>query len=674
MRALALLVLAAAVLAAGARAQGAAPPYDDFANMGKRYAADPEYVIAEVHTYVREQPTTDPFYGLALVHLAGHYEAQRDYPRALAYLGRAERLARATGADSTLAPALTTRASIAYEEGEVADAVRHFREAATAYRRADDELGWASANHGLGLVYYDLGDYERATPAFEAFAEAAERAGRGTVRALALGWLSAVRHRLGDGAGALALADEALGVERLNRQSRPALLARRARALLLLGRTAEAGDAAEECLPITAERENRTDEADCLGALGLAAAREGRTEAARDVVARIEAIADAEGDGSTPLVGPIPNDLAELRLAIARAESDPAAEALALQHLLDLRTETDRRTRAAALAVATVEFGNEARELEVELAQEREAAAEERAGRLRAWLVGGGIALALLVALAAALARTARLRRRANALLAERAAEVERQRAEAEAALARSERLLGEREVLLREVHHRVKNNLQVVASLVNLQADTVRDEAALAALRQMRGRVEALALVHRWLHGDGDLRTVDAAGYVGELGRLLAASYAWSGSDVRVETDVAPVALDADTAVPLGLATSELIANALEHAFEKGEAGRVRLRFGPDGRGHLALVVEDSGAGLPPGLTAPPADSLGLQLASDLALQLGGTFEMGRSDALGGARFALRFPDPSFGDGASEREDLEPAASAEHDLLQPAG
>ena len=174
-----------------------------------------------------------------------------------------------------------------------------------------------------------------------------------------------------------------------------------------------------------------------------------------------------------------------------------------------------------------------------------------------------------------------RIRRRANAALAQKNAEVE-------AALERTARLLAEREVLLREVHHRVKNNLQVVASLVHLHARTLDDPAALAALRQMRGRVEAMALVHRRLYGEGDLRTVRAPAYLGELVDLLAGTYAAGNGWVEAEAEVAPVALGVDAAVPLGLAVAELVANAYEHAFPDGRDGAVRVALGRTSRGRL--------------------------------------------------------------------------------------
>ncbi|MEM1116647.1 MAG: sensor histidine kinase [Bacteroidota bacterium] len=413
--------------------------------------------------------------------------------------------------------------------------------------------------------------------------------------------------------------------------------------LVAAGRPSEAADALESGLVRVREGELRDDVPEFLVVLSEAERLAGRLSAA--VGHAEEAVRAAEGMGSLGLG-------AEARGALAAALAATGDHRAAYEErvrLAGLRNVLQSRERADALADAEVRYEVDRRRREAEAAGQRAEIAELQTDRQRAWLVGSAVALVLLGALVAALWRTARLQRRANGLLTERAAEVDRQRAEVEAALDRTERLLGEREVLLREVHHRVKNNLQVVASLVNLQADGVGDGAAQAALRQMRARVEAMALVHRRLYDD-DLRTVDAAAYLGDLAGLLAGTYGWS--EAELETDLAPVVLDADTAVPLGLAAAELVANAFEHAFPAGGAGRVRLALSRE-VGRLRLVVEDDGVGLQEGLTGPPTGSLGLQLASDLAAQVGGAFEMGRSERLGGARFVVEVPAPR-GLGAS--------------------
>ena len=307
--------------------------------------------------------------------------------------------------------------------------------------------------------------------------------------------------------------------------------------------------------------------------------------------------------------------LSEARAALADALAAHGDHRAAYDERLRyeaLRDSLLGQEQAEALADAEVRYDVERHARAAEAERQRAELAELRMDRQRLLLAAAAIGLALLLTLAAALWRAARVRRQANTLLAAKNGEVE-------AALERTSRLLGEREVLLREVHHRVKNNLQVVASLVHLHARTLDDPAALAALRQMRGRVEAMALVHRRLYGEGDLRTVRAPAYLGELVDLLAGTYAAGKGWVEAEAEVAPVALGVDAAVPLGLAVAELVANAYEHAFPDGRGGAVRVALGrtseaASGDGvpaeRLRLVVEDDGVGLPEGLT-PPAHGL---------------------------------------------------------------
>ena len=619
----------------------------------------------------------------------GIYLMQGDYPRATRFTERAAATFAALGDPRGQADALVNLASIYRGVGRPADALR-------VHRRADAALAQTGPDarrlvvlnaSGRGHVLRDIGDPAGAAEQHLYALRLAERHGMKKDAATALLALHGLALERGDVARARAYARRARGeFEALgDEHSRLAVRLAEAETELRAGAPLRAA-AVYRAVAAEARADGRgSEEVRALRGLGRALAEGGRPRAAAAPLRRavrlarsgeaqvvlpslLTALARAEraaGAGAEALgyareavaaaaeTGDL-RALADARAALADAlvDTGDVGAAYAERVRYDaLRDSLAAREQADALADAEVRYDVGRRTRQAEAARSRAQIAELRVGRQRAWLAGGAAALALLAALAAALWRTARLRRRANRLLAERAAEVERGRAEAERALARTEHLLGEREVLLREVHHRVKNNLQVVASLVNLQGDAVADEEARAALRQMRARVDAMALVHRRLYGGDDLRTVDAADYLGDLAGLLEGTYA--RADVDLAADLDPVALDADTAVPLGLAAAELVANAFEHGVPTG--GHVRLSLVGRPGGRLVLAVEDSGPGLPPGLAAPPDGSLGLQLASDLALQLGGRLETGRSAALGGARLALDVPyaAPPTGGGA---------------------
>ena len=211
------------------------------------------------------------------------------------------------------------------------------------------------------------------------------------------------------------------------------------------------------------------------------------------------------------------------------------------------------------------------------------------------------------------------------------------ERLRAEAALRTS---LHEKEALLLEVHHRVKNNLQVISSLLRLEARRSTLPEVKNVLGEMQSRVASMALLHEILYRSGNLAQVDLASYLTRLGNQVARSMA--PGTVRLNLDVAPVRVELDQAVPCGLLVNELLSNALKHGFPEGRTGEVWLRLHPAGDGpQLRLEVLDTGVGLPDDFEARSANSLGLQLVRDLARQLHGALEILPGP---GARFALVF------------------------------
>ncbi len=199
---------------------------------------------------------------------------------------------------------------------------------------------------------------------------------------------------------------------------------------------------------------------------------------------------------------------------------------------------------------------------------------------------------------------------------------------------------LRDRELMLKEIHHRVKNNLQVVSSLLSLQARKSRDPEALQMFRESQSRVRSIALFHEKLYRSRDLGSVDAREYLRDLVEELARTFDVEGRvEHRVEAEA--LTLGVDVAVPLGLAVNELVSNSLKHAFGGRAAGRIEVLLRRSGE-RAALVVQDDGAGLPQGFDFAHSPSLGLQLVRSLAEQLGGTLSYA---SCAGARFELVFP-----------------------------
>jgi PAS domain S-box-containing protein len=199
-------------------------------------------------------------------------------------------------------------------------------------------------------------------------------------------------------------------------------------------------------------------------------------------------------------------------------------------------------------------------------------------------------------------------------------------------------RSLHQREVLLREVHHRVKNNLQVIISLLHLQSVRVHEKAALEALRDSQHRVRAMALVHEHLYRTGDLSHIPMANYIRGLAEALARSF--NVPQIQVAMEIEPFDLTIDQAVPCGLILAELITNAYKHAFPSGQSGQIRITATrAPGCDPILLRVADNGIGLRPEPTGRP---LGLTIVQDLTRQLRGTVALHHD---GGLQVEIRFP-----------------------------
>ena len=185
---------------------------------------------------------------------------------------------------------------------------------------------------------------------------------------------------------------------------------------------------------------------------------------------------------------------------------------------------------------------------------------------------------------------------------------------------------LKEKELLLKEIHHRVKNNLQIISSLLSLQTDNTASSDATASLKESQSRIKSMALIHEKLYRSKDLALIDFREYTESLIGSLAHSYVVRPG-VQFEVDIRDVSLDIDNAIPCGLIINELVSNSLKYAFTAKNAGTIRVSLKKEGE-QYKLVVSDDGAGLPAGVDFRNTTSLGLQLVVTLTEQLNGTIE----------------------------------------------
>ncbi len=199
---------------------------------------------------------------------------------------------------------------------------------------------------------------------------------------------------------------------------------------------------------------------------------------------------------------------------------------------------------------------------------------------------------------------------------------------------------LREKEVLLKEIHHRVKNNLQVVSSLLNLQSTSLRDPHVLALFKDSQNRIQSMALVHEMLYQSQNLSSISFRSYLDNLIGRIRGSYGTS-SPVALQLDADEAIVGIDTAIPCALLVNELVANALEHAFPDGRGGTVHVGLRAEADGSFTLRVSDDGIGLPASIDLESVESLGLRLVQALTRQLEGTLDFSRD---GGTTCTIRF------------------------------
>jgi len=211
-------------------------------------------------------------------------------------------------------------------------------------------------------------------------------------------------------------------------------------------------------------------------------------------------------------------------------------------------------------------------------------------------------------------------------------------RKRAEEALVRS---IKEKEVMLKEIHHRVKNNLQVVYSLLNLQAKGIADQTVRAMFEESKNRVSSMALIHERLYRSEDLAFIDFKEYLQRL--IVGIADTYNRRDIVINVDMEPLSLDINKGIPCGLIVNELASNSLKHAFPEGRNGKITLCINKNNAGQNILTIADNGIGFPAGIDFKNTSSLGMQLVTVLTGQLNGTIVLLREE---GTKFIITFPD----------------------------
>jgi two-component sensor histidine kinase len=200
---------------------------------------------------------------------------------------------------------------------------------------------------------------------------------------------------------------------------------------------------------------------------------------------------------------------------------------------------------------------------------------------------------------------------------------------------------LRQQEMLLREVHHRVKNNLQIILSLLDIRASSVQDPHIVEMFMDIQNRIISMALIHETLYQSGDLRMVNFGVYVRSLAEQIFHSYHVLPSRIALQIHADEVMLDTNQAIPCGLLLNELLSNCLKHAFPDERGGEIHIELRSDAAPQVTMIVRDTGIGLPAEVDSRHPETLGLQLVHSLTEQLGGRLDTA-SD--GGTTFTLTF------------------------------
>ena len=203
---------------------------------------------------------------------------------------------------------------------------------------------------------------------------------------------------------------------------------------------------------------------------------------------------------------------------------------------------------------------------------------------------------------------------------------------------------LTEKEVLLREIHHRVKNNMQVMISMINLQCEKIEDKHICDELNKIADRINSMGLVHDQLYTSKDFLKVDIHEYINRIAQNLFVSHGMDSAKISLKIGQSDIALSLDSAISCGLIMNELITNCLKYAFPENRKGEIQVAFGYLGDGRLEMRVSDDGVGVPANFDFRDSDTLGIKIVKALAEhQLGGTVEL---DHTNGTKFLIRFKD----------------------------
>ncbi|MDF7814075.1 histidine kinase dimerization/phosphoacceptor domain -containing protein [Hymenobacter sp. YC55] len=342
---------------------------------------------------------------------------------------------------------------------------------------------------------------------------------------------------------------------------------------------------------------------------------------------------------------------ADIELLLFKVDSAERRFPAAIAHYQQYKTLKDSifsTTKSKQLAALQIEYDTEQKEQNIALLTKRNAMQQmtiRQRGFQRNVFIGGTLLLASLLGLGynryRLKQRSARLLEQKQLALETQQAEIHRKNHALEQVVSEKDQLLEERQGLLvekdwmlKEIHHRVKNNLQVVSSLLSTQSRHLHDPQAVAAIRESQNRVQVMALLHQKLYQADNLGRVNLADYARDIVTYLVESFDRQRS-VLVQLELAPIELETTVATPLGLIINEAVTNALKHAFPSSRRGTLTVRLVSLAPSFYELTISDDGVGLPPGFNLKRSRSLGMVIIKGLSRQLDGQLAVSSADGV---------------------------------------
>ena len=194
----------------------------------------------------------------------------------------------------------------------------------------------------------------------------------------------------------------------------------------------------------------------------------------------------------------------------------------------------------------------------------------------------------------------------------------------------------------MKEIHHRVKNNFQIISSLLSLQINSPKNKSADEILSESRDRIKSMAILHEKLYKSQDINSINFEGYIKGVLNNLQSSYRLKEKNISLEIDIDEVIVSIDSAINLGLIINEIVVNSLKHAFTDKAGGTIIIRLKEKERGKLILIIKDNGKGIPEDIDVDNTDSLGILLINSFVKQVKGEIKLIRNN---GTEFQIVFP-----------------------------